>query len=105
MKPKPMKYTATFHTLILIAVTLAQSAVGQSNYASHANNVDYLGKGLPEEATLDGKVSKMKKRTTNKYVKFLSFKLVHQPMSNAAISIPISNLFEKYNIFFYEITR
>lgn len=45
------------HTLAFIAFLLIQNAVGQSNYASHANNVDYLGKGLPEEATLDGKVS------------------------------------------------
>lgn len=44
------------HTLMLIAALIVDSAVGQSNYASHANNVDYLGKGLPEEATLDGKV-------------------------------------------------
>lgn len=29
----------------------------QSNYASHANNIGYQGEGLPEEATLDGKVS------------------------------------------------
>lgn len=29
---------------------------GQSNYASHANNIGYRGEGLPEEATLDGKV-------------------------------------------------
>lgn len=45
------------YTLALIAILLVESAFGQSNYASHANNVDYLGKGLPEEATLDGKVS------------------------------------------------
>lgn len=32
-------------------------AVAQSNYVSHANNVEYRGEGLPEEATLDGKVS------------------------------------------------
>lgn len=44
------------HTLMLIAAFVVHVAVGQSNYASHANNVDYLGKGLPEEATLDGKV-------------------------------------------------
>lgn len=30
---------------------------GQSNYASHANNINYIGKGLPEETVLDGKVS------------------------------------------------
>lgn len=60
MKIKLMKRSTAFHTLTIIAVVLIQNAVGQSNYASHANNVDYLGKGLPEEATLDGKVSKEK---------------------------------------------
>lgn len=57
MKLRLMKRMLWSHTLILIAVSFIQNAVGQSNYASHANNVDYLGKGLPEEATLDGKVS------------------------------------------------
>lgn len=47
--------------VLCIQFSLLQNAVGQSNYASHANNVDYLGKGLPEEATLDGKVSKQTK--------------------------------------------
>lgn len=42
---------------LVISIALIQNAVGQSNYASHANNVGYLGEGLPEEATLDGKVS------------------------------------------------
>lgn len=49
-----MKFKSIF---LLISVALIQNAVGQSNYASHANNINYLGKGLPEEATLDGKVS------------------------------------------------
>lgn len=57
MKPRLMKRMMWPHTLAFIAFLLIQNAVGQSNYASHANNVDYLGKGLPEEATLDGKVS------------------------------------------------
>lgn len=57
MKPRLMKRMMWSHTIIIIAIALIQNAVGQSNYASHANNVDYLGKGLPEEATLDGKVS------------------------------------------------
>lgn len=30
---------------------------GQSNYASHGNNINYIGNGLPEETVLDGKVS------------------------------------------------
>ena len=34
-------------------------ANGQSNYASQANNIGYQGEGLPEEATLDGKVSEL----------------------------------------------
>lgn len=60
MKTKLTKRSTGFHTLTIIAVVLIQNAVGQSNYASHANNVEYLGKGLPEEATLDGKVSEGK---------------------------------------------
>ena len=40
----------------MIAI-IVEVAVAQSNYGSQANNVEYLGKGLPEEATLDGKVS------------------------------------------------
>ncbi|XP_059611298.1 uncharacterized protein LOC132258171 [Phlebotomus argentipes] len=35
------------------------TTLAQSNYASHANNVEYQGEGLPEEATLDGKVTKL----------------------------------------------
>lgn len=53
-RQKIMKFKSIF---VLISVALIQDAVGQSNYASHANNVGYLGEGLPEEATLDGKVS------------------------------------------------
>lgn len=30
---------------------------GQSNYASQANSIEYSNSGLPEEATLDGKVT------------------------------------------------
>lgn len=43
-----------------IAFFLLMSIVqvfGQSNYASHANNINYIGNGLPEETVLDGKVS------------------------------------------------
>ena len=32
---------------------------GQSNYASHGNNVEYQGEGLPEKTVLDGKVIKL----------------------------------------------
>lgn len=56
MRPKLINRQMAIHTLMLIAALIVHPAVGQSNYASHANNVDYLGKGLPEEATLDGKV-------------------------------------------------
>ncbi|CAG9769365.1 unnamed protein product [Ceutorhynchus assimilis] len=34
-------------------------AASQSNYADQANNVEYNGDGLPPEATLDGKVTKL----------------------------------------------
>lgn len=43
--------------MLLIGAALTVSSVSsQSNYATHGNNVGYLGEGLPEEATLDGKV-------------------------------------------------
>ena len=58
MRPRLMKRMMWSCTFALIAILLVQNAVGQSNYASHANNVEYLGEGLPGEATLDGKVSK-----------------------------------------------
>jgi len=59
MKRKLTKCSTAIHTLAIITLALLQNTVGQSNYASHANNVEYLGKGLPEEATLDGKVTKL----------------------------------------------
>lgn len=42
--------------LLVGAVLVISRASAQSNYATHSNNVGYLGEGLPEEATLDGKV-------------------------------------------------
>lgn len=57
MKPRLMKRMMWSDTFTLIAVLLVQNAVGQSNYASHAENTNYIGEGLPGEATLDGKVS------------------------------------------------
>lgn len=48
---------AAKNTIALLSLLLsANLIVAQSNYASHANNVEYAGDGLPEEATLDGKV-------------------------------------------------
>lgn len=47
MKPQ------TIFFLLLSAVQV----FGQSNYASHGNNINYIGNGLPEETVLDGKVS------------------------------------------------
>lgn len=45
------------NTIRLLAVLLlANFIAAQSNYANAANNVEYAGDGLPEEATLDGKV-------------------------------------------------
>uniref|UniRef100_A0AAG5CR22 ZP domain-containing protein n=1 Tax=Anopheles atroparvus TaxID=41427 RepID=A0AAG5CR22_ANOAO len=51
-------------TLILFACAVVvvwppHSALAQSNYASQANSIEYQGEGLPEEATLDGKVTKL----------------------------------------------
>ncbi|KAF7267880.1 zona pellucida domain protein papillote isoform X2 [Rhynchophorus ferrugineus] len=43
----------------LIVVVLVTAAAAQSNYADQANNIEYQGDGLPPEATLDGKVTKL----------------------------------------------
>lgn len=43
----------------LVLFLLFTSIHAQSNYADQANNIEYQGKGLPEEATLDGKVTKL----------------------------------------------
>lgn len=45
--------------VVLVFVGIFHTTRGQSNYASHANNIEYQGEGLPEEATLDGKVTKL----------------------------------------------
>lgn len=49
----------TPHLLLLCLAGLAGPASAQSNYAEQANNVEYQGKGLPEQATLDGKITKL----------------------------------------------
>jgi len=43
----------------LLLVLLAAMVAGQSNYANHGNSIEYSGSGLPEQATLDGKVTKL----------------------------------------------
>lgn len=47
---------STITRLIVFCGILVSPLFAQSNYASQANNVEYNGDGLPEEATLDGKV-------------------------------------------------
>ncbi|CAH1176166.1 unnamed protein product [Phaedon cochleariae] len=47
---------------LLLAACLslsAHKAATQSNYAAQANNVEYRGDGLPDQATLDGKVTRL----------------------------------------------
>lgn len=50
------KPTMLFCLLSFVALSNVQ-VFGQSNYASHGNNINYIGNGLPEETVLDGKVS------------------------------------------------
>lgn len=54
-------YRSHCHILLAsIALILHWNGIiAQSNYASHANSIEYQGDGLPEEATLDGKVTKL----------------------------------------------
>jgi hypothetical protein len=58
---KYVNHKPTMMFLVLSTVTILSHNVaqvfGQSNYASHANNINYIGEGLPEETVLDGKVS------------------------------------------------
>lgn len=62
------------HSSILTFIILAFHRVnGQSNYASHANNINYIGNGLPEETVLDGKVSDFFRKWT---LNLLSISLV-----------------------------
>lgn len=50
------KPTMSIVLLSLVCLNTVQ-VFGQSNYASHGNNINYIGNGLPEETVLDGKVS------------------------------------------------
>lgn len=49
------KPTTIIFLLAFVCVNV-ERVFGQSNYASHANNINYIGKGLPEDTVLDGKV-------------------------------------------------
>lgn len=42
--------------LLAFVCANVERVLGQSNYASHANNINYIGNGLPEDTVLDGKV-------------------------------------------------
>jgi hypothetical protein len=52
------RWTSVVATVVLLCVALPD-ALSQSNYASQANDVAYTGEGLPDSATLDGKVTKL----------------------------------------------
>ena len=45
-------------TVLLLVVALSSLARSQSNYATHGNSIEFAP-GLPEQATLDGKVTKL----------------------------------------------
>ncbi|KAK4881593.1 hypothetical protein RN001_004912 [Aquatica leii] len=45
--------------IIILLVCLWSYAASQSNYADQANNIEYVGEGLPQFSTLDGKVTKL----------------------------------------------
>lgn len=100
MEPRLIRRMMWTYTFELIAVLLVQNTVGQSNYASHANNVNYLGEGLPGEATLDGKVrfknmefqQTKKKRLTPQFIEFI-----------AAISICVVSIIAAYKVCLFSI--
>lgn len=45
--------------LVFCAFLCANNVYCQSNYASHGNNIEYRGEGLPDQTVLDGKVTKL----------------------------------------------
>lgn len=51
--------------LLAFVCSNVERVFGQSNYASHANNINYIGNGLPEETVLDGKVSDIEPCSTS----------------------------------------
>ncbi|XP_022919619.1 uncharacterized protein [Onthophagus taurus] len=48
-----------FFLTFCFAAFFAKSSFGQSNYADQANSIEYSNSGLPEYATLDGKVTQL----------------------------------------------
>lgn len=69
----------------LVALLSGNFISAQSNYASHANNIEYAGDGLPEEATLDGKVrSPYKQVNIRNIYRELSFHLRSQNWTTSA---------------------
>lgn len=57
----------------LLLLICSGLAVGQSNYVQHGDSGNYTTNGLPEEATLDGKVN------TQIHIYFIKKKLVRNP--------------------------
>ncbi|KAK9720583.1 Cytochrome P450 [Popillia japonica] len=54
-----LKRMSSYQHLFFLIALLATSVSSQSNYANQANNIEYIGDGLPEQATLDGKVTQL----------------------------------------------
>lgn len=57
MKSEPWPSLASKSLLLLLLLQCSQRALSQSNYVQHGDSGNYSTNGLPEEATLDGKVS------------------------------------------------
>lgn len=63
MKSEPWPSPASKSLLLLLLLLLCgQRALAQSNYVQHGDSGNYSTNGLPEEATLDGKVSAQSQR-------------------------------------------
>lgn len=54
-----MQFIMKLYLIVLYLIFDEHGSTAQSNYASQANSIEYQGEGLPEEATLDGKVTKL----------------------------------------------
>lgn len=58
-KKKSLLQMYQYLLVLLLTASYSNLAASQSNYADQANNIEYQGEGLPDQATLDGKVTRL----------------------------------------------
>lgn len=55
--PRPLRSSWLLSYAAILCLLFGGKALAQSNYVQHGDSGNYSTNGLPEEATLDGKVS------------------------------------------------